>query len=543
MEEPMIKLQQNGQATILNYNVPEPTTYMGRNYIELDFPKNYFTQMTKERPNNTVREKYDAGTLTTDLVKELVDSRLDKWGPLINPVVYERDDLVRPTNNGDLMSISNLKMKSLSYEAAPKIKLDNDNVRAIMTNSLLNGKELILYKSLSGEMKLGSYQEPNEAEPQMILIEKYRLTSYLGDYGAGRTIKTFSLLPGEHTKISIKTYKKTSTTEKTASSIFDSFTSTSATEFESSVREEQTDTERYDKTFSYHAEASAKASWGWGNAKVSGGVAGGSNSSRENFASNLSSATQKHASEASAKRDVQIDTSYEVQTEEGSETSIERVLENINVSRTLNFTFRQMNQEFISVLHLVDVRVGYTNGFNGNFKEVSISQIDNLISDVIVSKKRTEVKQSIVNELQNIYDYADNHHSFIQERVINDKDGNEINKYWRIDKSKKSSVPSSSFEVEGIILSLNKYVLRTDGIIVDSILGQGEALDNYSKKLQEEEIRERKILNDKQIHEIEKEQVALELTKQGEKEKVELYELAFKEKKICCCSNHENLKE
>src|SRR3712207_8730267 len=31
----------------------------------------------------------------------------------------------------------------------------------------------------------------------------------------------------------------------------------------------------------------------------------------------------------------------------------------INVSRTLNFVFRQMNQEFITVLHLVDVRVAF----------------------------------------------------------------------------------------------------------------------------------------------------------------------------------------
>ena len=46
---------------------------------------------------------------------------------------------------------------------------------------------------------------------RLILVESYRLSSYLGNYGAGRTLKTFSLLPGEKTKLSIKNYTKTET--------------------------------------------------------------------------------------------------------------------------------------------------------------------------------------------------------------------------------------------------------------------------------------------------------------------------------------------
>ena len=33
--EPMIKLEPGGKAPILSYNVPEPTSYSGRNFIEL----------------------------------------------------------------------------------------------------------------------------------------------------------------------------------------------------------------------------------------------------------------------------------------------------------------------------------------------------------------------------------------------------------------------------------------------------------------------------------------------------------------------------
>jgi hypothetical protein len=39
--------------------------------------------------------------------------------------------------------------------------------------------------------------------------------------------------------------------------------------------------------------------------------------------------------------------------------------------------------------------------------------------------------------------------------------------------------------VPGIITNVQKYILPTDSVIVDSLLGQGEALDCYNMKLQE----------------------------------------------------------
>ena len=56
-------------------------------------------------------------------------------------------------------------------------------------------------------------------------------------------------------------------------------------------------------------------------------------------------------------------------TETGEETVIERELANINVGRTLNFAFRQMNQEFYSFLHLVDVRYRLFPSPDGQWEE------------------------------------------------------------------------------------------------------------------------------------------------------------------------------
>ena len=40
--DPMMKLEPGGVAPIISYNVPEPTTYSGRNFIDLQFPASYF---------------------------------------------------------------------------------------------------------------------------------------------------------------------------------------------------------------------------------------------------------------------------------------------------------------------------------------------------------------------------------------------------------------------------------------------------------------------------------------------------------------------
>lgn len=372
---------------------------------------------------------------------------------------------------------------------------------------------------------------------RLILVESYRLSSYLGGYGAGRTIKTFSLLPGEKTKISIKTYTKTEADAKSASSILDSFTQESSDDFERSMGKEQSNKKNYDESFNYKVDATASASWGWGSASVSGGVSGGTNSAREEFAKNIANATQKHAARASAKRDVQVNTSYEVKESSGEETSVERVIENINVSRTLNFVFRQMNQEFITVLHLVDVRVGFFKVVQVQgqpqpqytYKEVTLPELDALLEEVIVPEKRAEVRADIVRQLSNIFDYKDRRHQFVQEEPMRDLNGQIIplSQYLRVRKDYTSTyadeATGTQIEVPGIILDASKYVLRTEGVIVEALLGQGDALDAYSHGLQDAAVREKNLANDRARAEVRRAQLALQIIEDGDAEKAKLF--------------------
>jgi hypothetical protein len=351
---------------------------------------------------------------------------------------------------------------------------------------------------------------------RILLVEQLRLSSYLGAYGAGRTIKTFSLLPGERTKISIKTYQRTEKDARQASSVLDSFTTTSADDFQKSVEREQASKTGMQESFQYKVGAEAQASWGFGSAKISGEVSGGSNASREELAKNISNATQKHAASASTKRDVQINTSFEVKEQSGEETAIERTIENINVSRTLNFVFRQMNQEFITLLHLVDVRIGYfrLDRVLGQpkqvptYQEATLSQLDGLLESVIVSQHRQEVRDAILHQLQNIFDYNDRHHNFVETTALKDASGKEVpnSGYLRIKKDETSTYTDQATEttinVPGIILAATKNVLRTDGVIVEALLGQGEALDGYSRGLQATAVRAKELA-------IKKDEVAL----------------------------------
>lgn len=59
-----------------------------------------------------------------------------------------------------------------------------------------------------------------------------------------------------------------------------------------------------------------------------------------------------------------------------------------------------MNQEFISLLHLVDVRVAFFNGFAESKREVPLPELDSLIDEVIINDdvKRKEVHDFIVRE-------------------------------------------------------------------------------------------------------------------------------------------------
>jgi hypothetical protein len=348
-----------------------------------------------------------------------------------------------------------------------------------------------------GSYRYNVIREPAKAQPRLLVVETYRLSSFLGNYGAGRTLSTFSLLPGEKTKILIKSYTKTTTEATAASSIFDSFSDESSDDFENSVQNENSDRTKQDENFSYYADADAHAGWGWGSANIKGGVKGGTSSSREQFSKNVSNASEKHAQKASAKRDVKVDTTNKSTAEAGTENSVEREIQNINVGRTLNFVVRQLNQEFIAILHLIDVKVAFWNGFAESRREVPLYQLGDLIADVAADAgSADELMKSIRAALDVVIDYQGDAHKLVEDyKPFADEAA-----YLRVRKNEFEQVyedeTGNKFTVPGIITAVNKHTLRTDAVIVEAVLGQGNALDPYSAELQDEAVRAKKLGND-----------------------------------------------
>jgi hypothetical protein len=553
--EPIVKLQPGGKASILSYDVPEPTSYTGRSLVELRLDDEVNTQQEgingrgyfkpiyynyqqwqgkRELPENdeTLRAEVSR-SLQTGFFKA-------KYFPNVvtrtNLLAIRADDTpnARVSENAVLSSPT---LASVGLAAPVRNILAQINSE-VVAQRMRAGERLNIYRNMYGDFDYNFVPEPKQARPRLYLVEIYRLSSFLGDYGAGRTLKTFSLLPGEKTKISIKTYTKSITNSKNASSILDSFTEESAKSFENDVRDEESDKRNEAESDEWYVDAEASGGFNIGIAsaslKVRGGYKGSSNSAREQFNKKVTNAAQKNSSRASAKRDVQVNTSYEVKAESGEETSVERQIENINVSRTLNFVFRQMNQEFISIFHLVDVRIGFFNGFGESKREVPLYELDSLIDEVMIDddEKRKGVRQIIIGELQNVFDYNNETQNLIEEQPLIAPDGQPPLSYLRLKKivtTYKGDTDDEGIEIKvpGIILSANKYTMRTEGVIVEALLGQGEALDDYSKSLQEEAIEAKQIANKLADAQLEREKLAQKIVKEKDAEAAEIFSQVF----------------
>lgn len=416
------------------------------------------------------------------------------------------------------------------------------------------GNTLVIYRTASGTVKTTTKVEPQNKQPKIVLVETYALTSFLGDYGASRTVRTFTLLPNERTKISVKTWKSQVTTAKQASSILDSWTSDTSDSFETTAQSENTDKETQADAFQWNVQAEAEATWGWGKAKVSGGLGGSSNSTRERFGKNVSTAASKHVANASAKRNVEVNTTSEQKVETGEEQSIVRELENVNAGRVLNFVFRQLNQEYITYLHLIDVKLAFADGIGGSpihYKEFYLAQLEDFLSSYIRDpyqdaagnqvNPRDRVREVVVEQLKNIYDYTGRQIEFIEcidvttgqsvpvnNYLTNQRlDANGFQRlYLRVKKSRfyqntnsnpqNNELPFEKHIVEGIITEKNTFILPTDSVIVEALLGQTEALDKYS-------IESRKAVIDMKREEIKKMSLANAIIQNEESDKAELF--------------------
>jgi hypothetical protein len=91
----------------------------------------------------------------------------------------------------------------------------------------------------------------------------------------------------------------------------------------------------------------------------------------------------------------------------------------------------------------------------------------------------------------------------------------------------RDDATGTQVRVPGIILAANKYVMRTEGVIVEALLGQGDGLEANAHGLQDEEVRARQLANDQAAWEVERGQIALKIVRDGNTAAAALYQQLF----------------
>ncbi|MGV8851043.1 MAG: hypothetical protein ACOH1M_00570 [Rhodoglobus sp.] len=503
----------------VNYSVPLPGSHQGKRLVRLDLGLAATDWAESELTGGTTpalaagihqdqsgKITIDPGAATTFLRKKL--TRLGYPAADIDTALAALPDEIEGTNPPQPQP-----------GLAPDTPLPNppkpgglDGLAKRFVSAALEGLVLSPLPGPGGSDVTETVPVESEPDPQLFLVEKVAISSFLGDYGMGKTVKTFTLLPGESTTIRVKTWQSTKQSRKESSSIIDSHETEAKERFETTVQNETTDKSTKSKEEKWSVEAEASATWGWGSASVKGSASGEYQSGREQFAKQVSSAVGEHAKTASSKRELSVTSESEVSVEEGSEEVIERTITNVNVRRVLNFVFRELNQEYHTHLHLTDIHVAYTNGMDGVWREVPISGLRGLLAELVKegNGKRDEIARQIVKFASVVFDGHDEpvrtlelvtydpvQDTFAISPLVKDADGlpdaPTENQFYRF---KKGNLAQDL--VPGVLLSTQNIVMRTDSVIVEALLGESDALDAFAMEIQGAAATEKTLANQRE---------------------------------------------
>lgn len=524
-ENTWIKFADDGEAATINYSVPLPGSHTGRRVMEIDvgLTANEYTKAAKGEGEDSAAQP---GSVVPYGDPDLKVDWKPEWIPEIQLLLDLLDETAgsettRSDNNyrvwkhvledSTVHSLLTARVsKSLRRhtepggsgpEATSDVAFSSGAIPTVIAGLAEKGFTLSLGKNWAGNSFFIKVPINPKPIPRLFIVERYGISTFLGEYGVGRTVKTFTLLPGETTTISLRTWQSTSESIKASSSIIDSHENSARTRFAEQVLAETTDKATEESTTDWSAQAEAKASWGWGSANVSGGASGEYHSGREQFCRQLSEATTEHASDASSKRELSVTSTSERTTEAGSETLVERTITNLNRRRVLNFVFRELNQRYITKFHLKEVRVAFCNGQGKCWREVPLSGLRPFLKQYVVPRKVNDVAQRILKVAGFVFDANDNAINCLDLVEIGPNGasaevtsepllvGGEFppptdHTYYRFRKGALTDQDKNP--VDGVLLQTKEITMRTDSVVVEALLGQADALDQYAMKIQAE---------------------------------------------------------
>ncbi|HEY4482262.1 MAG TPA: hypothetical protein VI489_05365, partial [Candidatus Brocadiaceae bacterium] len=478
----------------------DSTCFDSSGYIKLNVNPACFKPETATPPAGNLFDVLSE--LPASQINQLVNDALLGGSPnplFVNSFYLSQQPVVKTTVSRAESILRGDSTLRTSVKENEDVAISDINLSEIV-NQAVKGKRPIIRRNLWGRPVIHFMPRPKTPKPTIVLVLHYKTCSFLGDYGAGKTVKTFSLLPGEKTTISIRTYKHNEEVKKRAESVLDSFTESSAQTLENIIENQNghDETTSTEDANSFSIGGGVSAGFGPVAVNVEGGTSNSSTvtSSMADHNSHLDHALDQQVTESNSVREITVNTETSITTITDIEETITRELQNINQSRVQNYVFRQLLQEYTTITFLDDVSLVYSNGYPESKKIVKLHNLNDLLSAVLQEPAGTEcvgiinkIIQFIRVQLCNVLDYTSTKQQFV-ECVTDTLDDccfplpePIVNTYIR----KKIGL-SQTFEghtVPGIITSVQKRILRTEALVADALLGQGEALDCYNMKLQD----------------------------------------------------------
>lgn len=564
---PLIRLGDASKAPILDYSIPQKSCLPLYSAMPVYFPKEYFKKeyfeqvidefwenlkdksvinikrlILQELKSGTKSEFFENFHLIAQssvpivIIDEIADKEIpstvynDSRGVTtkvlsvrgdISAIKYENVNTSTAEYSPQMMTRvldkENLELHTAEMKPMTAVRLPSRLAIEIHVNDLAEkfakGYKAVCVGRADGRFNL-SFKERKIKKlfPFFYVKMEMQQCSYLGDYGAGDTVNTFSLLPGEKTTIAINTYRNSVMANSRAQHILDSVSESSVNSFEKELQSQdgtQTDTTTNAST----TEPGKVTTNGtglipalfWNHKKTVTEPTKTSNSvSHVNtIKTKIENSLSKSVSQSNHFRDVSVSSSSSSEVQEGESKDIVREIENVNLSRTLNFVFRRLVQKHTVVLWLKDVKFGFGNGLFTD--DVLSHRLQDLVEQYVNPKFVNEVMTNLLRQVSHVYNYEHKPVQFIECKEIEMPQikcecsdvtiPKETHCFWR----KKEGLEDKyeDIKVPGVILSVNEYVMRTPSVIVDALLGQGEALDCYNINLQQQNVLSQEINNER----------------------------------------------
>ncbi|NAS20087.1 hypothetical protein GT755_00120 [Herbidospora sp. NEAU-GS84] len=525
---------EGSRAASIRYDVPLPGSYSFQRIIPLDIPEGHFLGPGRS-----------AGTSLSSLgVVEEVDGKVRRVDNARLRDLYER--MLPPATRPSLRLASEVfgRPELVSLPGVPRvaggeekaqvtapllIQIDGVDAQRRLRDTYLEGLATRQTQAISAGTPETTIQVPTPGiglsartvdydvtkagTPRIALVETWQLSMFLGDYGLGRTLQTFTLLPGERTTITVETWRSDSTSREDSSSIFDSSDTAAQTRFTSSLMA-QSGSAFQDQggwAVSVGTKASASGSIGLvsASASVEANFSANHQEARQEFSTSVRDSSQEHAAQVNTSRNQAVQSQTKSQSESGSSQTTVREIANTNLRRVLNFVFRELNQTHETVTSLKSVQVAFYNGNPGSAEVVPLARLRQLLDRYVAPDRREEVARLVLGMVTECIDHTGTPQTMLEHGVRDggvykwtpaelDDEGRlkladsplDARYSWRI-ASDPVGQDDQTRKVPGVVTARTSVVLRTDNIVAEALLGQADALDTYASALQSLDLRSR----------------------------------------------------